>query len=203
MLSALAEGLLDLVAPRRCPGCDLRHDWGGRGFCEACRPLLEPLMGPAAYAYGGPLAEGVRRLKYQGRTDLVEPLSALLVERAVHHRGKVDVVVAIPLHRERLKTRGFDQAALLAAPVARALGVPLARQRLLRVRHTATQAGLKEAGRADNVRGAFVARRDSNARRILLVDDVRTTGATMQSAAGALHRAGASEVRLLALAGVV
>lgn len=203
MFRALAAGLLDLVAPPRCPGCDLLLGWSPPGFCTACRPLLEPLPGPAAFAYGGPLAEGIRKLKYAERRDLAEPLGQLLAERARVHVGKVDVLVAVPLHPKRLRQRGFDQARLLAEVVARETAIALDPARVTRIRETPPQARLDERTRLANMRGAFVARRDGRARRVLVVDDVRTTGATMQAVAGALHRAGATEVRLLALAGVV
>lgn len=202
-IRAALAGLIDLVAPRRCPGCDHPLDWGELGFCGACAPLIERLRhGPAAYAYGGPLGEGLRRLKYEGRTDLLEALHALVMPLANAHAGRVDAVVPVPLHPERLRDRGFNQAALLAEPLAKALGVPLAEGRLVRVRGSVPQASLKEAERAANVHRAFEGRRDPERPRLLLFDDVRTTGATLRSASGALYRAGASTVRVQALAGV-
>jgi len=202
-IRAALAGLMDLVAPRRCPGCDHSLDWGELGFCAACAPLLERLPhGPAAYGYGGPLGEGLRRLKYDGRTDLLEALHALVLPLAVSHAGKVDAVVPVPLHPTRLRERGFNQAALLADALARALGVPLAEDRLVRVRSAVPQASLKEAQRAANVHRAFEGTRDPERPRVLLFDDVRTTGATLRSASGALYRAGASTVRVQALAGV-
>ena len=200
---AAVRGLLDLIAPRACPGCDHLLDWGELGFCAACGPLLERLPhGPAAYAYGGPLGEGLRRLKYDGRTDLLEALGALVRPLARAHQGRVDVVVPVPLHADRLRQRGFNQAALLAAPLAETLGVPLDERRLVRVRASVPQASLTEAEREANVHRAFEGHRDSTRRRVLLFDDVRTTGATLRAATGALYRAGASSVRVQALAGV-
>ncbi len=202
MLRAILRGLLDLMAPARCPGCDARRDWGHEGFCGVCGPLLEPLSsGPALYGYGGPLAEAIRGLKYRGRLDYLPPLAALLAEGARSHFGKVEVVVPVPMHPERLRRRGVNPPELLAEPLARALGVPLVPEHLVRVRDTVPQASLAEAEREANVRGAFEGRAVPG--RVLLVDDVRTTGATLRSAAGALHRAGARHVRVLALAGVV
>ena len=202
-IRAALAGLMDLVAPRRCPGCDHALDWGELGFCPACAPLIERLRhGPAAYAYGGPLGEGLRRLKYEGRTDLLEALHALVVPLAAAHAGKVDAVVPVPLHPDRLRRRGFNQAALLADAMARELGVPLAEERLVRVRSSVPQASLKESERAANVHRAFEGRRDSSRPRVVLFDDVRTTGATLRSASGALYRAGCSTVRVQALAGV-
>ena len=208
---AAARGLVDLVAPRLCPGCDHPLEWGELGFCGACAPLLERLpSGPALYGYGGPLAQGLRKLKYDGRTDLVEPLSALLLEASPAHAGRVDVVVPVPLHPSRQRRRGYNQTALVAEPLARALGAPFAERALRRIRPSPPQASLPENQRATNVLGAFVAdaavlRRHcaSPGPRVLLVDDVRTTGATLQAASGALYRAHATSVRILALAAVV
>lgn len=200
---AVARGALDLLAPHRCPGCDEVLDWGELGFCGACAPLVERLPhGPAAYSFGGPLAEGIRGLKFHGRVDYLEALSALWLETAARHAGHVDVVVPIPLHARRMRTRGFNQTELLAAPIAKSLGVPLDATRMRRTRDTPPQANLRQVDRDGNVRGAFVAERDGARRRVLLVDDVRTTGATLRAASGALYRAGASNVRIFALAGV-
>ncbi len=202
MWRATWNGLLDLLAPRRCPGCEATHDFGERGFCGACAPLLERLPGPAAYVFGGPMADAIRRFKYGRHTDLVADLGALFGEAARGHCGRVDAVVPVPSHPERVRSRGFDHVALLAEPVARSLEVPLDRVRLRRVRDTPPQASLPEAARDDNMRGAFVAARDDTRRRVLLLDDVRTTGATTKAASAALYRSGAHEVRVLTLAGV-
>jgi ComF family protein len=201
MWIAAWNGLLDLLAPARCPGCDLTLDFGERGFCGACAPLLERLPGPAAYVFGGPLADAIRRYKYGRRTDLVPELGALLAEAARAHVGKVDVVIAVPSHPLRVKARGFDHGVLLAEPVAKKLDVPLDRTRLRRIRDTPPQASLPETAREENVRGAFEATRDDARRRVLLIDDVRTTGATTKAASAALYRSGATEVRTLTLAG--
>ncbi len=202
MLRPVLRGLLDLIAPARCPGCDVRRDWGQEGFCEACAPLLEALpSGPSLYGYGGPLAEAIRALKYARRLDYLPVLGALMCEGARRHAGKVDAVVPVPMHPRRLRRRGFNAAELLAEPLARALAVPLSPTHLVRLRDTAVQASLGEAEREANVRGAFEGR--SVPARVLLVDDVRTTGATLRAATGALYRGGARQVRVLALAGVV
>lgn len=201
-------GVLEVLAPRRCAACDLELDLEEEGFCGGCGILLdevEPRWRPPArsasiYVYGGPLADGIRRLKYGRRTDLVGVLGGLLAGGASPFAGRVDVVVPVPLHGRRLRERGFDQAALLAAPLARALGLPLDVRRLRRLRHTPAQAGLDAAGRADNVRGAFTARSDGRRPRVLLVDDVRTTGATFAACTDALRAAGASDVYTVSLA---
>jgi ComF family protein len=198
------RGLLDLVAPRRCAACDEPLDPEARAFCEACVILLDPGervgAGMSGYVYGGPMAEAVRRLKYGRRTELAPVLGALLAARAIELSGEVDAVVPVPLHRARLRRRGFNQAALLARPVAKTLAVPLVTSALVRLRDTPPQAGLDAAGRLRNVRGAFVAI-SAPAGRVLLVDDVRTTGATLAECAEALSIAGAERVLTLVLAG--
>lgn len=203
MMKPLLRGLLELVAPRSCPGCDAEASPSDADFCGACAPLLDrgerAGNAMAAYLYGGPMAEAVKRLKYGRRTELAPVLGMMLADRARELAGEVDAVVPVPLHPARLRARGFNQAALLARPVARALGVPLATSVLRRVRDTAPQAGLDAAARSVNVRAAFVARgvRWAN---VLLIDDVHTTGSTLAECATALTRAGAERVITLVLA---
>jgi ComF family protein len=198
--------LLELIAPRRCPGCDLAAG-NALAFCAACAPLLDrpseahALPGPAAaaFAYGGPLADALCRLKYENRTELAPVLGALLADAALAFAGSVDRVLPMPLHPTRLRARGFNQAALLARPVAAALGVPLDTRSLRRIRATAEQAGLERDARTQNVRGAFACA-PLDGVRALIVDDVRTTGATLTAAAEAVLAAGAREAHTLALA---
>jgi ComF family protein len=208
MRVAFGSSLLQLLAPERCAACEGLLDESEPAFCSACAPLLEPIAveagappigAPAAFLYGGPMADAIQRLKYAGRSELARPLGALLADYAIAFGGCVDRVVAVPLHPSRLRERGFNQSALLARPVANALGVPLDPHWLARVRPTRDQAGLAREERSHNLRGAFVAR-GARAQRVLLVDDVRTTGATLAEAAEALLRAGCAHVHTLALA---
>ena len=200
-------GLLDLLAPPNCAGCDLPTDKAGLAFCDACSPLLElvpttlraPGATAAALCYQGPLADAIRRLKYRDRPELATSLGQLLASAATPYAGLVDRVVPVPLHRSKLRERGYNPAALLARATARQLGVALDTSCLARVRATRTQAELPAQLRADNVRGAFAARQLERPQRILLIDDVRTTGATLHEAAAALSSTGHT-VLTLALA---
>jgi ComF family protein len=204
----LLPAFLELLAPLRCPGCDAiaAATMLASPFCAACAPLVEPAAQrppgrlAAAFVFGGPVADAITRVKYARRADLARPLGALLAREALAYAGRVDRVVSMPLHPERLRARGFNQSALLAAPVARALGVPLDATALCRVRPTLEQAGLPRARRADNVRAAFRAYARVRGARVLLIDDVRTTGATAAEAGIALLDAGCEEVAMLALA---
>ena len=184
MLHQLLIGILDLLAPPCCPGCELAYTSAkGEGrFCAACAPLIErtpprfrpPARHAAAVLYQGPLADAIRHFKYASRSERASDLAPLLVEAALGHAGRIDAVIPLPLHPSKLRERGWNPSALLARPVARALGVPLVTHWLARVRATDAQAGLSRAERIRNVQGAFRAKQVPPAR-VLLIDDVRTT----------------------------
>jgi ComF family protein len=129
----------------------------------------------------------------------------MLVAQTCFRAGEHDLVVPVPLHRDRLRWRGFNHSCLLAAPLARRLSLPLAPTVVCRKRATQPQVSLPETRRLSNVRGAFGVpdHRRVAGRRILLVDDVYTTGATVAACATALDRAGAAVIDVLTLARAV
>jgi ComF family protein len=205
LLRVLAAWLVDLLAPPACAACDARLRRRAV-FCGACAHAVVPAGGssdPIAFAlFGGPVAAALRRLKYAGRADLAAPLGHLARRAAHAARPRVDLVIPVPLHPARLAERGYNQAALLGAEVARDLEVPMAPRALARTRHTPQQARLDRAARLRNVAGAFRVRAPAAVRgkRVLLVDDVSTTGATLAACAAALREAGAAEVTALVVA---
>lgn len=169
--------------------------------CGECReefPAFSRAITP--YAYEGILAEAIQRFKYQMQISLAEPLAALLVETL--KTVQFDRVAAIPLHPTRLRTREFNQSLLIAQKIARATHVPLLMNALSRSRDTIPQVGLSRRERAENVRRAFhlVDQKPIKGKRILLIDDVYTTGATLREGAKTLIKGGAEEVIVAAVA---
>jgi ComF family protein len=152
-----------------------------------------------------PLKAALQQYKYNRDVWLAGPLGALLAERTPLAVGTYDIMIPVPLHVQRLRWRGFNQAQLLARPLAQAAGVRLDPYSLERVRPTRPQVELDENERRRNVGGAFcvVQPKAVAGRRILLVDDVYTTGATVDECSRVLLRAGAQSVDVLALARAV
>lgn len=154
--------------------------------------------------YEGPLRDAIRALKYRRQKTLAEPLGTLLARSVpADLAAGITAVVPVPLHPARQAARGFNQSLLLAQPVARALGAPLAPRAIRRVQQEAAQAGLGASARRRNVQTAFAADEDVPAGRILLVDDVFSTGATADACARALLAGGAGGVAVLTLARAV
>ena len=150
----------------------------------------------------GDARELVHHLKYDGLSAIGEPMAALMIAEARAMSAGVTVVVPVPLHRGRERSRGYNQSHLLAAPIARALGLPLDARMVRRTRATAPLAkAMDRDERRRIVAGAFAgdAERGTGAH-VLLVDDVTTTGATLDACAAALLDAGAATVRCLTFA---
>jgi ComF family protein len=153
------------------------------------------------------LRQAIHQLKYRGKLRLARPLLALALEHFdVHFPGTVfDAIIPVPLHRERLMQREFNQAAVLAQGLARYLNVPVLERLLVRVRSTRPQVELSGGERRQNVKQAFAVA-DPTAladKLVLVVDDVLTTGATLGEVARMLKVAGARQVDVFALARVV
>ena len=186
-----------MVAPSRCGACDevLPRE---TLLCATCASSVERWNGngqPFAFgAYGGALASVLLRLKYGGRPDLGPKLGLLLAGSLVGlGRGiEAEVVVPVPVPRSRLIERGFNQASLIAGPVARVLGAKFAPLALRRQEGGTRQAALQRKERLENLRGAYSVREASAiaGKAVLLVDDVSTTGATLASCAEAIALAG-------------
>ncbi|WP_461208920.1 phosphoribosyltransferase family protein [Desulfocurvus sp. DL9XJH121] len=206
--------------PTLCPACEQALAPRTGGFCPRCGAVAsDPLAGPtvcgdcrrdpppweALYfhgVYAGRLKSLLADYKFNDRLGLGGLVQALAL--AAWERGGAeapDLVAPVPLHPRRLLSRGFNQSLEAARLLARRLDRPLVPRALARVRHTAPQMSLDAARRRENVRGAFAAEAALvKGARVLLVDDVMTTGGTLRECAGALRRAGAGRVEALVLA---
>jgi len=180
-LPALAES---------CPRCALPSPGGAAcGACLAAPPHFDRTI--AAWRYDFPCDRLVHRLKYRARLPIAGFLAETLAPRI---SSRVDCVVPMPLHRERLAERGFNPAVEIARALVARTGGRLATGAARRVRHTAPQAELPLEERAANVRGAFACAPDLRGKRVAVVDDVMTTGTTLDELARELKAAGASMV---------
>lgn len=209
-------GFLDLLLPPRCGGCRRLGAW----LCERCRAQVRPPQPPlcrrcgrelgfvnegcgcrrrlraigrilAAGVYEGPLERALHRFKYEGWKSLAPTLGDLLAERLALEALPASAALAVPLHAERQRARGFNQSELLL----RRLRLPPPPGRLLRARATAPQVGQDRLRRLANVRGAFRwVGEPLSGRPLIVVDDVTTTGATLDACAAALREAGAGFV---------
>lgn len=177
-----------------CPCCAIPMPAGGTA-CGACLQHPPPVAETrAAFVYGHPVDRLLPRLKFH-RDLAAGRLLADCMADAFAALPRPDAIVPIPLHRARLRQRGYDQALELARPLARMLRVPLLHGTLLRTRATAAQSRLDAKARQRNLRNAFsIAGGTTLPVHIVLVDDVMTTGATLHAAARALQRAGVARV---------
>jgi ComF family protein len=223
MLAALAlavwRPLLAFVFPDGCLSCSTPLSTGERHLCETCRSSIRSELRSAhpprrlsrhdrprtalyALEFCGPVAALIRALKFDGRRSAATELALMALPALLPIlRAHPDAIVPVPLSGLRRRERGFNQSELIARALAEVLGLPVM-QPLRRTRHTPPQAGLSRRQRLTNPAGAFRASASECAdRRLLLLDDVVTTGATLSAAARALLEAGASDVLCFAVAG--
>jgi competence protein ComFC len=220
--NALFTGVIDAVFPIRCAGCGHRGAW----VCDECRPAVSLFLPPwcgrcgipndsrcrcgelgphiamsrSAAAYSGWIRRAVHLVKYENEPARVPSLVEAMIPVALSFPG-FDAFVPTPLHPSRQRSRGYNQSELLAVHLSSQMGIPVSRC-LIRTRRTEHQVGLNVQKRHENMIGAFAV--DSpdevNGKRLVLVDDVMTTGSTLNACADALVAAGASWVGALTFA---
>jgi ComF family protein len=188
-----------------CPGCGTFYENDDPPYeCLACRKGSQPFDGLGFYAvYGEVLRDLLLDFKFHSRLGLVRLFDVLLAKVLEVHfpAERFDCIVPVPAHRRRLVRRGFNQSMVLARLAGRRLSVPVDGSALERIRHTPPQSGLTRSERETNLQDAFLVRGERiRGKRILLVDDVATTGSTLAACARALKKGGASTVHALVVA---
>lgn len=225
-LHHLAGKLLDWIYPPQCVSCGTP----GSLFCRDCRDGLQPvgdhfcskcgkplnkgrscrlcrmtefpfLASRAPYIYDGPAAALIKKLKYEGCLDLVPILSNLLYDFWKELGWDADLIIPVPLSEKRRAQRGFNQSEMIGRSFSKKVGIPIKPGALMKIRHTAQQVGLNAEERRENLSGAFAAEKVMvQGKRILLLDDVMTTGSTFAECSAVLLDAGAGSVVCLSVA---
>jgi ComF family protein len=173
-----------------------------QALCAGCLQRLPPFDGAyARFYYAGPVARLIQELKFKGRLASARLLGDLLAEGLAERADPLpELILAVPLHRARIRIRGFNQALELARPLSRALGIPLDPNRCVRIRATEPQTALGLSQRCTNLRGAFQLRGRLTAHHVALVDDVMTTGSTAAEMTRVLRQAGVRRIDVWACA---
>ena len=208
------RGALDLIMPPHCALCGELGSW----LCTACSDAIlalnqtyrDALPTPsglvaldAVAPHRGPARGVVHQLKYGGLRVLAAPMAALMASSCPGALVSADLLAPVPLHPRRVRRRGYNQALLLAEALAAHTDSAVRPTLLERTRDTRSQVGLSRAERRANVGGAFALHERLDGQRVLLIDDVCTTGATLSACAVALHAAGARCVAALTFARAV
>lgn len=220
------SAFVDLLYPPRCVACGQWGEWlcsqcihgiptilapicrrcgkpvGGPGLCPDCEQYTSYLVGMRSVApHVAPLRQAIHALKYEGVRVLSGPLGDVLASYWQRISLPVHVIAPVPLHTARLRQRGYNQSLLLARALGERIGLPVEEKALVRERNTPSQIGLSREARWENVWGAFRCRsNDLRGANVLLIDDVLTTGATLEASAAALLEAGVGNVWSLTLA---
>lgn len=225
----LASLALNLLYPSVCPSCKKHSDnFEYSPICKNCWDKIEQYSGPSCsvcanplvseYAticencindipkfskalsyglYSGTLAEAINRMKFHSIKRLAKPLTRLLLALPIPEQ---DCILPVPLSKKGLISRGFNQSLLISKILSEEINIPLFINALIKTKDTMPQIGLNAKQRMKNVKGAFAANSDIKGLKLLLVDDVMTTGATARECAKTLIKAGAKEVVVITLA---
>ncbi|OIO78901.1 MAG: hypothetical protein COW11_05885 [Candidatus Omnitrophica bacterium CG12_big_fil_rev_8_21_14_0_65_43_15] len=217
LLRDLFSGIVNLLYPALCETCQEKIDTESNAgaLCKNCLAKLKTLKPQpgtqysnikvwAACEYKGIAKNCIHLFKYNNRQRLSGPLAGLMSDLANKNPfgEKFDLIIPIPLHRSKMRERGFNQAELLAKNMAKSINAPVCVNALKKTKATISQAGLSKTKRFTNLRGTFKIT-DSDViygKDILLVDDVCTTGSTINEAAKVLLKSGAKSVKALVLA---
>ena len=205
-MKKLFNSLLDLIFPPSCAVCRTRSEEALCSGCFSQVKFLKPHLGVyVAAAYDGVVKDALHRFKFQRKKRLAGPLGVLLVEYLTRNSElklkEIDAIIPVPLHRQRERGRGFNQVELLARQVSRYFELPVV-PALERIKNTKPQFELPKAARLINIKGAFRVTRQEAVynKRVILLDDIYTTGATITECCLTLKSAGVRRIEILTLA---
>ena len=227
LVSFLNQKIVNILFPPRCVNCGKC----GSFLCRKCRNKVVYLQPPlclrcskpirtgaicskcqsqtwdidgiySIFKYGGAIRQAVIQFKYHNIKALADPLSQLMSSYLIRHNLSFDIIIPVPIHKRRLRERGYNQSSLLAQRLSRMTSIPVMEGILIRTKHTPSQAKSDSIEqRRKNIRNAFKCTgHNISGKRILLIDDVCTSGSTLNSCAASLKAAGAASVWGLTLA---
>lgn len=192
---------LPFLSAETCPHCGGKTETAG--FCSFCLKLYAFETACAAFPYAA-VRHAIHLFKYDGGKEIGRGLGKLMADYLLRFHEellvKTDVILAVPLHPKKEKQRGFNQAHLLCEEISKETGLVFQKEGLIRKRNTVAQSTLTPEERKENLKDAFAVTADFAGKRILLVDDIFTTGSTCNACSKALYRAGAKEVMVFSLA---
>lgn len=188
------------IAKKRCPHCGGRTETAG--FCDGCLKPYAFTSACAAFPYAK-IRDAIHLFKYEGGIQIGKSLGRLMAAYLLQYHEELlvqtDVMLSVPLHARKEKQRGFNQTHILCEEISAATGLIFQKDGILRKRETIAQSTLDPGERKENLKDAFAVAADFKGKRILLVDDIFTTGATCNECARALYRAGAKAVMVFCL----
>ena len=198
----LCPACVDNLPRLKTPYCRICAEPNARSLCRWCSSIAPGFDGlRAPYLMEGHLREAIHALKYRGIRAAAPQLAELLADFVKSHSIPGDELVPVSLHPRRLRERGYNQSELLARELSKRTGLPVTAGALIRARDSGPQVQtISRERRRENVSGSFQCQGDMTGRRVILVDDVATTGSTLSACASALKAAGAASVWALVLA---
>jgi ComF family protein len=224
-LRTIWNDFIDLAFPRCCEACDNGLVGNEEVICTSCRISLPRITSNGIYhdimrfkfvntpeiastnsfllfTKRGKVQKLLHALKYKGCEEVGISLGFMFGQEmaAADNLPDADLIISVPLHKNKRKLRGYNQSDLLAAGFSKATGIPWTGTALERIRHTATQTGKSKTERRENVKGVFAVKEDISARNIIIMDDVLTTGATLEECAEALKVAGCHKFYIMTIA---
>jgi ComF family protein len=224
-LRTIWNDFIDLAFPRCCEACDKSLVGNEEVICTGCRISLPRITTDGIYkdimrfkfvnasevfstnsfllfTKRGKVQKLLHALKYKGNKEVGTLLGFMFGQEiaAAGDLPNADLIISVPLHKKKKKLRGYNQSDLLAAGFSKATGIPWTGTALERIRHTATQTGKSKTERRENVKGVFAVKEDISAKNIIIMDDVLTTGATLEECAEILKTAGCRKFYIMTIA---